>query len=229
MTISGVRYISGLGTRAPSTVRVILEGLCNEFSTMVGVDDLSADGEATVEIYGDGQVLASGWVGAGSPAISFVISVFGMQEISLVSRVSSSAGALDVNWAKPILLCGHRSPFLPKVNIRPASGTDINIVDVDQTVTFTGSAIDFNGQSLDESAYEWSLNLVHCQGSICHVHPGMAKGSKTRTFSITAYAHADCVSFEVKLRVKDSCGYSNEATYNLRLSSADWLCNPASE
>jgi len=117
---------------------------------------------------------------------------------------------------------------LPKVNIRPASGNDINIVDVDQTVTFTGSAIDFNGQALDESAYEWSLNLVHCQGSVCHVHPGMAKASKSRIFSVTAYAHADCVSFEVKLRVKDSCGYANEATYNLRLSSAEWQCNPGS-
>lgn len=226
ITLAGTRYISGLGTRANSSVRVPIDGLCSEFHAIVGVDDVSAWGEATVQVFGDGTLLASGVVSRGAPPVSFDLAVMGMKMLTLTSTAHDGSEAVDVDWAEAVVYCGPKSPFLPRVSIQPSGGLDIAVTEFDTKLTFRGKAIDFQGKALPASAYDWTLNLIHCQGPVCHTHPQMAVASNRRGFTFKTFWHADCVSFEVRLKVKDDCGYESWESYVLRIGSAEPLCYP---
>ncbi|KAI9016069.1 Sorbosone dehydrogenase-domain-containing protein [Hyaloraphidium curvatum] len=233
ITIGGYRFPKGFGTRVPSEIVIPLKGLCSRFEAFVGIDD-SGNGRGWAEalVFGDGRLLVNTTAQIGvlrnrNGAHPIALNVTGVSSLRLVGAVpfqyqGASAVALrnsNLIWAMPRLLCGPTSPFLPAVRIFPQFQTP-EISDVGAVVTFRGRAFSARGWPL---SIQWTVNLWHCQGALCHAHPAIATGYG-RDFSYTLIEHEDCVFFEIRLGATDICGRSNFASHFIRVASAEKYC-----
>ena len=132
-------------------------------------------------------------------------------------RVTDTAGASD---ADTVTIAVGR----PRVTIdAPAAGTTWT---VGETIPFSGSAIDNQGQPIPASGLSWSLVLHHGQCPSCHDHqlqtfPGVASGS------FTAPDHEYPSSLGLSLTATDSSGL--KATKSVQLQPRTTALTLASE
>lgn len=102
LSIDGVMFSRGIGTHAPSTTFVRLDGKASRFTAKVGVDDAAgAPGSVEFLVFGDARLLwRSGLVAAGSPAMPVSVPLSGVRLLQLVVTVGSDTNAKDfANWS----------------------------------------------------------------------------------------------------------------------------------
>jgi len=107
ITIAGVRYPTGLGAHAPSSVRVFLGGSCRAVTAKVGVDDETSGGTVAFEVWGDGKRLAStGVVRHGDAAVPLTADVTGVSVVDLRVTDGGDDTAYDhADWAGAAVDC----------------------------------------------------------------------------------------------------------------------------
>jgi glucose/arabinose dehydrogenase/PKD repeat protein len=106
------------------------------------------------------------------------------------------------------------SPPVPIINITsPTPGTTW---EVDDTIAFSGTATDFQGNPIPASGLTWDINLEHCDrvSGSCHTHPlqsfgGVAGGS------FPAPDHEFPSYLEIELTARDGAGLTGTATRRL--------------
>ncbi len=247
-TLNGTRFISGLGTKVTSRIKIPLDGNCWKFTAFAGIDDITGGkgfGEALV--YADDQLMINTTITHGvlTPASGKVfLEVFvpGVKTLELIAArpwSMTTAGPLagtiatysQFNWAAPILYCGAAAPVLPQVKIWPVAepglyspALDTTISNIGEKVTFVGRAGDYRGYPIDPATYKWAANLIHCQGSLCHAHPEIFYADGVREVTVQMPDHADCIFVQVELEVVDHCGHSATGSYVLRLGAAEKYC-----
>jgi hypothetical protein len=104
LTLGGVRYRKGLGTKTPSEVVYTLEGRYASFEATVGIDEASrkSTGEAVFEVFLDGKrVFTSGPVKAGQPGQQVRVPCAGAKELRLKVSCAESVFA---DWAEARLV-----------------------------------------------------------------------------------------------------------------------------
>jgi alpha-galactosidase len=107
ITIAGATYEKGLGLHAPSTVTYFAGGDCLTISAAVGIDDeTEGEGEATFEIWGDGEQLASsGTVGGGDPAVPLTADLAGVDVLELRTLDNGDTDHDHADWADARISC----------------------------------------------------------------------------------------------------------------------------
>ncbi|WP_020658808.1 NPCBM/NEW2 domain-containing protein [Amycolatopsis benzoatilytica] len=107
ITIAGVRYPTGLGAHAPSSVRVFLGGGCRAFTAKTGVDDESGGGTVTFEVWGDGKRLASTGVQRhGAAAAPLTADLTGVTVADLRVTDAGDGNTYDhADWADAAIDC----------------------------------------------------------------------------------------------------------------------------
>jgi PKD repeat protein len=106
------------------------------------------------------------------------------------------------------------NPPVPQITIdSPAAGVRWRVND---TIAFSGSAVEADGDPIPASGLTWDINLHHCDrdSGSCHVHqlqsfPGVASGS------FPAPDHAYPSYLEIELTARDSAGLTGIATRRL--------------
>jgi hypothetical protein len=102
LAIAGQVFAKGLGTHAPSTTYVRLDGRARRLTAKVGIDDsASAPGSAEFLVFGDSSLLwRSGIVLAGSSSIPVSVPLDGVKLLQLVVTAGTDTNAKDFsNWA----------------------------------------------------------------------------------------------------------------------------------
>ena len=121
-----------------------------------------------------------------------------------------------INRADAKLYCGPDSPYLPQLHwFNP---TDRTITyRPGQIVYFQAQAIDWQNNILPTSQYKFDLNIIHGQGSINHIHPGIVRwnGVDRGTFTIEAHTNnpVEYYYYEIRFTATDFCGRSNFASW----------------
>jgi hypothetical protein len=192
ITMAGNRFSYGLGVRATSEVRVTYRRQCWAMVASVGVDDEQNGwgvGEFVVRSQSLTQtVLANStrlngntFLKAGSEPIQMTVAnIHTLLGIRLQAtrpwggtyRIGNIVND-HLNWGDIRFLCGPDAPYLPEVSasITYANGTGpTKRAKVGDTVLFQGSATDWTGKAIAPNTFEWFVNLVHCQGPLCHTH-----------------------------------------------------------
>jgi beta-galactosidase len=108
LTVGGTRYAKGLGTHAPSSVRVWLGGNCTAFSAVVGVDDEVGDaGSVSFAVVGDASAKAHTGVLTGTAAGQrLTVDVTGVRWLDLDVTDGGDNGYSDhADWADARLSC----------------------------------------------------------------------------------------------------------------------------
>ncbi|KAI9032345.1 Sorbosone dehydrogenase-domain-containing protein [Hyaloraphidium curvatum] len=228
LTIGGVRFGHGIGTRQISEIHVGVNSNCFRFRAQVGIDDQDAASGARAEfiVKLDGRVFWNStlWnygrpLRAGDPPLAVDIKgIQGVSDIGLYGfhpwDVDPSTPGSAVDWADARIFCGPDSPYMPTVTI--ANPIPRNSFRVNDTVAFSGSAMDFNRNAIPPENLHWYINLLHCQGALCHTHfyqnfAGITNG----TFQIadhTLAAADQFIYFEVRLVAKDECERTNQVS-----------------
>jgi len=121
MTLGGIVYTRGLGTRAPSEIVYYLGGRCSALSTDVGIDDeLTTSGAASFKILADDKVVAQSAVRSEDPARALTANVTGAKWLKLVTELAgtSTGAGVPTDWARPLLTCGKSTaPSSPELAI----------------------------------------------------------------------------------------------------------------
>jgi alpha-galactosidase len=107
ITIGGTTYEKGLGVHAPSTITYFAGGDCTEVSALVGIDDeTEGQGEATFEIWGDGEQLASsGTVVGGAAAVPLAADLAGVDVLELRVLDNGNTNHDHADWAEAQISC----------------------------------------------------------------------------------------------------------------------------
>ena len=171
--------------------------------------DVSFDGTGSSDP--DGDTLAYAWDLDGDGAYddstaarpTFRYTVAGVYTVRL--RVTDPSGLVDTDT----LTVTAGSP--PTATIAtPTAGT---LWKVGDTVSFSGSATDFQGSAVPASGLTWELDLQHCNrtGDGCHTHelqtyPGVASGS------FSAPDHEYPSYLELRMTATDSRGLMTTVT-----------------
>lgn len=220
MKMVGVRYSRGFGVRGDSEILVPLDGRCGVFTGTVGLDDVS-DGAARVEfrVFADERLV---WRSGGRgyyTALPVRVSLVGVQRLKLVTR-SFTRWLHNALWADPILACGPESPYLPTIALSPPPRSG----EPGARLTFSASATDYARRAVGLQNYEWQLAIRHCQGDLCHTHPGQlySRGSRNATFTLPP--HDDCMWYQIQVTASDSCGRKNWALASVRVESKERDC-----
>lgn len=120
LSIDGQKFGQGVGTHAPSRIRVQLDGRAKRFTAAVGVDD-SADGKGSVEfiVAGDGKVLwKSGVLRGGEMAKPVDVNLAGLQTLVLEVTDGGDGNSYDhADWADAKIDMEPASP--PPVALAP--------------------------------------------------------------------------------------------------------------
>jgi PKD repeat protein/glucose/arabinose dehydrogenase len=106
------------------------------------------------------------------------------------------------------------TPPVPIITITsPAPGTTWK---VDDTIAFSGSATDFQGNPIPASGLTWDINLEHCDrvSGSCHTHP-LQSFSGQSGGSFAAPDHEFPSYLEIELTARDSGGLTGSATRRL--------------
>ncbi|MGP3982518.1 NPCBM/NEW2 domain-containing protein [Streptomyces sp. KR80] len=108
ITIGGVRYQTGLGVHASSSVRIYLGTACSAFSAQVGVDD-ETDGRGSVmfRVLGDGRELAvTPVLRGGAVAVPVRADVTGVRMLDLQVTDGGDGNNSDhADWASATITC----------------------------------------------------------------------------------------------------------------------------
>ncbi|MFL6127036.1 NPCBM/NEW2 domain-containing protein [Actinophytocola sp.] len=108
LTIGGVTYARGLGAHARSEVRYYLGGRCTSFQAWAGVDDETGnEGSVSLEVWGNGSMLASSGVVHGTDAAKRVTAnVTGLQYVHLAVLPTVDGPRYDhADWADATVTC----------------------------------------------------------------------------------------------------------------------------
>ncbi|TDQ04595.1 NPCBM/NEW2 domain-containing protein [Labedaea rhizosphaerae] len=107
ITIAGTVYPTGLGTHAPSSVRVFLGGGCSSFSALVGLDDETGAGSVAFEVWGDGtRLAATGVQHKGVAAVPVDVDVSGVRVLDLRVTDGGDGNTYDhADWAGAAVTC----------------------------------------------------------------------------------------------------------------------------
>ena len=108
LTLAGQRYLSGLGTHAPSELHYALEGRYAAFEATLGIDDSQMDGIGTVvfEVWVDDQLRYTSPVKrAGNPPEKIHVDLAGARTLRLVANPTEDGNHCDhADWAEARLL-----------------------------------------------------------------------------------------------------------------------------
>jgi hypothetical protein len=107
ITIEGIVYQHGLGTRAPADIGYALAGKCSTFSAMAGLDDeVNSSGSVIFEVWGDGALLFQSDLMTGDDEATAVdVDVTGVQELHLVVDPDGDSFGDHGDWADATLVC----------------------------------------------------------------------------------------------------------------------------
>jgi hypothetical protein len=246
LSVNGVWFTRGLGTMATSEIHVPILGYCHRFYTEVGVDDQSgiqdAENHRTQEKLALGEFIiktngATWWnhsairgsfmrAGDTPETIDLIhlenvtdLGLYGYKPWGNTYSMDESLNFLD--WGEAKLFCGPESPYMPVVDItfpEPKNKFGLN-----EDVVFTGIVQTFDNKDLPASTYEWYINLIHCQGSLCHTHfyqsyPGVKSGSFV-TEPHPLSSTEQFIYYEIKLVGTDGCGRSSFAYRNVLIGA----------
>ena len=106
------------------------------------------------------------------------------------------------------------SPPVPVINITsPAPGTTWK---VDDTISFSGTATDFQGNAIAPSGLTWDINLQHCDrvSGSCHTHQ-LQSFTGVSSGSFPAPDHEYPSHLEIELTARDVNGLSGTALRRL--------------
>lgn len=102
LTVSGQRFDRGLGTHAPSTTFIQLDGRARRFTAQVGIDDAGgAPGSVEFLVFGDSALLwRSGMVLAGASPVPVSVPLDGVRLLQLVVTPGIDTNTKDfADWA----------------------------------------------------------------------------------------------------------------------------------
>ena len=121
------------------------------------------------------------------------------------------AGGLEDTVNLPIVA---GNPPVPIINITsPAPGTTW---EVDDTIAFSGTATDFQGNPIAPSGLTWDINLQHCDrvSGSCHTHQ-LQSFSGVSSGSFPAPDHEYPSHLEIELTARDTNGLTGTALRRL--------------
>ncbi len=105
MTINGSKFENGFGTHANSETTIGLEGKYRAFRTSFGLDDESLCSEGvSVQIIGDGQVLAASPVFQSGVVHTLTANTEGVQKLVLKTTAKGSIDCSHVDIVHPVLI-----------------------------------------------------------------------------------------------------------------------------
>ena len=105
MTINGSKFENGFGTHANSETTIGLEGKYRAFRTSFGLDDESLCSEGvSVQIIGDGQVLAASPVFQSGVVHTLTANTEGVQNLVLKTTAKGSIDCSHVDFVHPVLI-----------------------------------------------------------------------------------------------------------------------------
>lgn len=105
MTINGSKFENGFGTHANSETTIGLEGKYRAFRTSFGLDDESLCSEGvSVQIIGDGQVLAASPVFQSGVVHTLTANTEGIQKLTLKTIAKGSIDCSHVDFVHPVLI-----------------------------------------------------------------------------------------------------------------------------
>ena len=105
MTINGTKFENGFGTHANSETTIGLEGKYRAFRTSFGLDDESLCSEGvSVQIIGDGQVLAASPVFQSGIVHTLTANTEGIQKLTLKTIAKGSIDCSHVDFVNPVLI-----------------------------------------------------------------------------------------------------------------------------
>ncbi|SHM37995.1 4-amino-4-deoxy-L-arabinose transferase [Fibrobacter sp. UWR3] len=105
MTINGTKFENGFGTHANSETTIGLEGKYRAFRTSFGLDDESLCSEGvSVQIIGDGQVLAASPVFQSGVVHTLTANTEGVQKLVLKTTAKGSIDCSHVDFVHPVLI-----------------------------------------------------------------------------------------------------------------------------
>jgi len=105
MTINGTKFENGFGTHANSETTIGLEGKYRAFRTSFGLDDESLCSEGvSVQIIGDGQVLAASPVFQSGIVHTLTANTEGIQKLTLKTTAKGSIDCSHVDFVHPVLI-----------------------------------------------------------------------------------------------------------------------------
>ena len=127
MQMAGVVYTNGVGTHAPMTATLSLDGRAERFRARVGVNDLGRNEPGSVEfiVRGDGRILyRSGVVRGGEAAKEVDVPLAGVRRLELQVTDGGDNNFSDhANWAEAAIAYAGTAPVLadPSAEYRPAA------------------------------------------------------------------------------------------------------------
>jgi len=245
MTLAKRRYQKGIAGKAPFTGSIAVNNMCTKFEAVIGIDDTSrGQGWGEFLVLGDGRILYNSTRAIGAALVPRLtprmvsVNISGVRALQL--RVVRPFGFQTANnnmslvdWADAMLYCGPQSRFVPIVKLWPTVGPGagalampggLKMMNMTSTVHFGGSAQDYTGAYLPASSMSWSADIVHCQGALCHSHPGMYSFTQTDRISFTGVPHQDCIWWKVSLTARDSCGRATTQSYQIAIREAEPFC-----
>jgi hypothetical protein len=183
ITIGKVRYQRGLGMRSGGLAGFPLQGRCYRFQSDVGVDDeTNGQGFGEFIVQHSNQIVYNSTADAGKPLHAGdaprsidVRDLQGVESVYLQSlkpfgnTMQAEAEGDHLSWGSARFLCGPEAPFLPEAYISTPAG-NAGPIDIDSVVTFSGLGFDYSGYPIDFANFVWNINLIHCQGPLCHKH-----------------------------------------------------------
>lgn len=122
-----------------------------------------------------------------------------------------------LDWGEAKMYCGPDSPYLPAIDITYPESK--NLFGLNDQVVFSGIVSTYDDKPLPEASYQWYINLIHCQGSLCHTHfYENFQGVKNGVFNVEPHgltSSEQFIFYEIKLVGTDLCGRSNFAVRNV--------------
>lgn len=194
MGINNQWFISGYGTHAWSKIQLNGNKCCYRFTSSVGVDDevrrfygnwaynvtgewsvISADTGAT--LYNSTRALGRPIKLGDNPVSVDVKNLHLHNAITLNAQVPLRINPVSYNdftpahldWAETKMYCGPKAPYTPIITMMtPLPGTRVL---PGGKVAFSAKAVAWDGATpIPPSGFLWTVDLVHCQGFLCHTH-----------------------------------------------------------
>ncbi|MBW7866081.1 MAG: NPCBM/NEW2 domain-containing protein [Candidatus Hydrogenedentes bacterium] len=113
--MGGKRYERGVGSHAPGSIHVELDGNAERFQAVVGLDDeVGGQGSATIKVFGDGKLLfESAVLKGGNAPVTLDLDVSGLRRLTLIMGDAGDGISYDnVDWADAKFIVSGESPKL---------------------------------------------------------------------------------------------------------------------
>jgi len=116
LVVRGVTYAKGLGVRAPSDIRVRVNGACTLFAATLAIDDdVQGGGTIVAGVVVDGRIaFQSPLVDGVTPPIAVSVDLTGVRELRLVVADAGDGNVNDeVDWADARVTCNGPGATVP--------------------------------------------------------------------------------------------------------------------